>query len=92
MPAAAVPVAPQIGGVLGYDDVVAGPRFDEALAAGADVALPGGVGLNETDDVYPERAAHATKPAITIRVPTTRMMSTAVLRCSRKGFKPTTRW
>ena len=62
--------------------------FDGPVTSGADVALTGGVRLNGSDDLYPERLAHATSAVAIRSVPMTRAMSTAVFRWGRKGLKP----
>ena len=83
-----MPVATQIGGMLGNDHQVADARLDPRFAARAQVPLAGGIGLNDGDDLYPERAAHATSPTTTSTVITTIKMSAVLRSCSRNGLKP----
>jgi hypothetical protein len=91
-PAPAVPVAAEIGGILRHDHEVALADLDVARTAGAFVALPGGVGLNEGDDLYPEKAAHATNARAMRIVAATRTMSNVLRSCCRNGLKPTAAW
>lgn len=83
-----MPVAAQIGGVVGDDHQVAEPRFDEALAAGAGIPLGGGVRLHQRDGLYPQ-IAHSTSTTAARIVPATIATSTAFLSRVRKGLKPT---
>ena len=83
-----MPVAAQVGLQLWHHHQVALADFDEAVTPGAQVLLAGSVRLNRGDDLYPERTAHSTSTSATRIVPATMAMSTAVLRCWRKGLKP----
>lgn len=76
-----MPVAAQIGGKLGDHDQVADAGLDGELAAGAQVALAGGVRLDDGDVVYPERTAHNTNPTTASRVIAMMAMSVALRSC-----------
>jgi len=88
VPAPSMPVPAQIGLELGDDHQVPFAGLDVAITSRAGVALAGGVRLDRSDDLYPEKAAHAMSATATRSVPITKAMSTAVLRWERKGFKP----
>jgi hypothetical protein len=85
-------VAAEIGGVLGHDDEVALTDIDRTGTPRALVALAGGVGLHEGDDLYPEMAAHATNARAMRIVVATRTMSNVLRSCCRNGLKPTAAW
>lgn len=55
VPAASMPVAPQVGSVVGHHDDVEGPRRDDRFASWAHVRLAGRIGL-DGDDRYFEVA------------------------------------
>lgn len=83
-----MPVAAKIRRPLGNDDQVPLPDPDPALTTRAQVALPGRIGLDRRDDLYPERAAHSTSATATKTVPITIATSTRSRRWGRKGLKP----
>lgn len=83
-----MPVAAQIGFELGNDHQVSLSDLDDPATSRADVALASGIRLHGSDDLYPEKAAHARSAAATRSVPITKAKSIAVFRCERKGFKP----
>ena len=86
VPAAVMPMTPQIGCVVGYHHQMERSRKDRGVTAGADIAFTGGVGLNRRDG-YP-RIAHASKTTTITTVPMTRAMSRGDLRAGRKGLNP----
>ena len=86
MPATMVPVAAEVGRVVGHHDEMKGPGGNRGMAAGAYVGLTGGVRLYRRDR-YP-RIAHASKITMTTNVPTTRAMSSGDLCAGRKGLNP----
>jgi hypothetical protein len=92
MPAPSMPVATKIGFEFGSDHEVSFSGFDGAVTSWTDVALAGGVRLHRSDDLYPERAAHATRATAMRSVPITKAKSSAVFRCERKGLKPMEAW
>lgn len=73
---------------VGDDDEMALADFDETVTSRAEVLLARRIRLHRGDDLYPERAAHSTSTTATRMVPATMAMSTAFLRCWRKGLKP----
>lgn len=87
-----MPVAAQVGGMLGHHDQVALPGVDHPFAARAQVALAGCVGLDQRDDLYPDSAAHITRATVTAMVAATMTISTTSFRWGRKGLKPMTAW
>lgn len=92
-----MPVAPQIGMMLGHHDDVSVAHLDEAVAPGAQIALARRVRLDGDDDLVveaaqPEKAAHTTRAAATARVTTTSTMSAAERRRTRNGLKPMASW
>jgi hypothetical protein len=88
VPATSVPVAAKIRLLLGDHDQMSLAGLDGAITSWADVALAGGVRLYRSDDLYPERAAHATRATAMRSVPITKAKSSVVFRCERKGLKP----
>ena len=86
MPATVVPVAAEVGRLVGHHDEVERPRRNGGVAAGAYVVLTGGVRLYRRDR-YP-RIAHASRITTTTIVPTTRAMSSGDLCAGRKGLNP----
>ena len=86
VPATVMPVAAEVGGVVGHHDQVESPRRNCGVAAGAYVTLAGGVRLYRRDR-YP-RIAHASKTRTITIVPTTRATSSGDLRAGRKGLNP----
>jgi hypothetical protein len=80
-------MAAEIGGELRNDHEVPLAGLDPAVAARAEIPLASGVGLDRRDDLYAV-SAHNTRAAARRMVPITMAMSTAVLRCGRKGLKP----
>lgn len=92
VPASPMPVPTKIGFEFGSDHQVSLAGFDGAITSWADVALTGGVRLHRSDDLYPERAAHATRATAMRSVPITKAKSSAVFRCERKGLKPMEAW
>lgn len=86
MPATVVPVAAEVGRLVGHHDEVERPRRNGGVAAGAYVVLTGGVRLYRRDR-YP-RIAHASKITMTTIVPATRAMSSGDLWAGRKGLNP----
>lgn len=85
-------MAAKVGGVFRHDDEVAFTHLDHPVAPGAQVALPGRVGLDRGDDLYPESAAHSTSATASRIVPTTMATSRRSFRCGRKGLKPMAAW
>ena len=85
-------MAPQLGLELGHHHEMANTGLDRCLTARAQIALAGGVRLDDGDVVYPERAAHATNPTAANRVITTIAMSATRRSCWRNGLKPIRRW
>lgn len=97
VPARSMPVAPQIGMVLGHHHDMAVAHLDESVASGAEVTLAGGVRLHREDDfvvegAQPAKAAHTTRAAATVKVTTTSTMSAVERRRTRNGLKPMTPW
>lgn len=86
MPATMVPVAAEVGRVVGHHDEMESPWRNGGVAAGAYVVLAGGVRLYRRDR-YP-RIAHTSKITMTTNVPTTRAMSSGDLWAGRKGLNP----
>jgi len=86
VPATVVPVAAEVGRVVGHHGEMKRPRGNGGVAAGAYVILTGSVRLNRCDS-YP-RIAHASKTTTTTIVPTTRAMSSGDLCTGRKGLNP----
>ncbi len=84
-------MAAQVGLELGHDHEVSLAGLDVAVAAGAQIALSGGVGLDGGHDLYAV-AAHSTNPTAIRMDPTTMATSTAVFRCARKGLNPMRSW
>jgi hypothetical protein len=68
-----MPVAAEIGSVIGDDHEMERSGRNHGVATGAGVVLAGGVGLNRRD-CYP-RIAHASKTTTITTVPMTRAMS-----------------
>lgn len=83
-----MPVAAQVGLVVGHNDDMKGPWWNGVLTARTEVVLAGGVGLNRGDR-HPEKIAHATTETIAISAITMAAMSAALLFCSRNGLNPT---
>ena len=81
-----MPMAAEIGSIVGHHHQVERSWRNHGVAAGAGVALAGGVGLNRRDR-YP-RIAHASKTTTITTVPMTRAMSSGDLRAGRKGLNP----
>ncbi len=92
VPASSMPMAAKIGLLFRDHHQVSFAGFDGAITSWADVALTGGVRLHRSDDLYPERAAHATRATAMRSVPITKAKSSAVFRCERKGLKPMAAW
>lgn len=92
-----MPMAAQIGMVLGHHHDMTVAYLHESVAAGAEVPLAGCVGLHGDDDfvverAQPEKAAHTTRAAATVKVTTTSTMSAVERRRTRNGLKPMTPW
>lgn len=83
-----MPVATKVWLQLGHDDEVSLPDLDGPITSGADVPLAGGIRLHGCDDLYPEKAAHASNTAVTKSVMITTARSTVVLCRERNGLKP----
>lgn len=83
-----MPVATQIGLVVGNHDEVERSRWDRQIAPGADVVLHRLIGLDGTDR-YVEKSAHAITAMMATTVRTIITMSTTDLSCSRNGLNPT---
>ena len=92
IPACPVPVAAQIGGQFGDDHQMTLADPYPPVTAGADVALAGRIRLDGGDDLYAEEFAHGTRATATGTVPVVMETSTIVVRCLRKGLKPTEAW
>ena len=84
-------MATQVGFEFRDDHEVPLARLDVAAATGAQVALPGGVGLDGGHDLYAV-AAHSTNTTAIRMDPITMATSTAVFRCARKGLNPMRSW
>lgn len=82
-----MPVASQVGFVIGDHDYMKSARRDAEFTAGAEVFLDRCVGLDWRDR-YPEKIAHKTRPIAEPIAATTITMSMADRSCSRKGLKP----
>lgn len=87
-----MPVATELGGILGHHDEVSFPGLDAAVTSRALVTLASRVGLYERNYLYPESAAHATRASVMPIVTTTRTMSITLRSCCLKGLKPTASW
>ena len=87
VPASVVPVAPQVGGLVGYHHHVKDPCRDGQPAAGAEVFLDGRVGLYRADG-YPEKIAHTSSATIARKPMLIITMSPGFLSLSLKGLKP----
>ena len=81
-----MPMTAQVGFLVGHHHQVKGSRGNHGIAAGARIALAGGIGLDRRDR-YP-RIAHASKTTMMTTVPMTRAMSNGDLRAGRKGLNP----
>ena len=88
MPATMVPMASEIGSIIGNYDQVEGALWNASVTAGTDVRLRRLIGLYRSDG-YGEKTAHAINATITASATTTKTTSSVVFLCSRKGLKPT---
>ena len=71
----------QVGGELGDHYEVTDAGLDDEPATGTQIALAGGVWLDDGDVVYPERTAHNTNPKTASRVIAMMAMSVALRSC-----------
>lgn len=91
-----MPVPAQVWFELGHHDQVTLARLDEAVAAGAQVALAGGMGLNRAHHLvvhggHPASAHHRTS-AVTTSPTTAATISEGEVRPGRRGLKPMGSW
>lgn len=92
-----MPMPSQIRMVFGDHHDVTLARLDEALAAGAQVSLAGGIALHRYDDLVVESAhppvtAHTTSTTATTSVAIMMPMSRFDRRWRRNGLKPMAAW
>jgi hypothetical protein len=90
VPAAVVPMAPQIRSHIWNHNQVKGALGNAPFTARAGVLLGCLIGLHWSDG-YVEKTAHAINATITASATTTMTTSSLVFLCSRKGLKPTVR-
>ena len=86
-----MPVAAEIGGLLGDDDEVTGARFDLLFTTGAQVGLTRLVRLHRFNELGTERhpkKAHPTTTAVMMTNSTTTTTSNVVRSWSRNGLSP----
>lgn len=82
-----MPVASQIGLLVGHHHEVKRPRRDTQVTSGTQVLLGGRIRLDRGDR-HTEKIAHASKPIATIKPTTIRTISRTSWSESRNGLKP----